>query len=327
MLTHRNAAPTNPSRVLILGARGFLASHLHRTLEAAGVNHRMLGSAELDLTQPEVAGGKLAAIIEPQDTIVMMSALTPDKGRDYHVFIRNVLMVDSVCRALETARCGHFVYLSSDAVYDADKTPLDEDSTREPVDLYALTHTAREMMLASVLAKNDIPLCVLRPSNIYGPGDTHNNYGPNRFVRTALDEGRIVLFGKGEERRSHLYVGDAMALVRGVILRRSAGTLNLAFSPALSFLNVAEVVQRNCPRAVRLEFAPRTIQPVHRPYKPTQVFRFLYNLGRRIGPIVHRPYAVSAIFEAFPDFRYTPLETGIAAQLAALQPAKAEAKP
>ncbi|NCA21532.1 MAG: hypothetical protein EBS86_10400, partial [Crocinitomicaceae bacterium] len=45
------------------------------------------------------------------------------------------------------ALCFGWLNLSSDAVYDAQKIPLDEDSTREPTDLYALSHIAREMML------------------------------------------------------------------------------------------------------------------------------------------------------------------------------------
>jgi UDP-glucose 4-epimerase len=319
MLTHGNKTEIQPARVLILGARGFLALRLQQRLAAAGIKYRAIGSSELDLTQPQTSSEILARLIEPTDTVVMMSALTPDKGRDYHVLLRNLQMADTVGRALEATTCAHFVYLSSDAVYDAHKIPLDEDSTREPVDLYALTHTAREMILGSVLAKKNIPLCVLRPTTIYGPGDTHNNYGPNRFTRTAVAENRIVLFGRGEERRSHVYIDDAMTLIQGTILRRSMGTLNLAANPPVSFFQVAEAVIRLCPQPVRLEFAPRTIQPVHRPYKPTQIFRFIYNLGRKIGPIVHRPYSVAAVFKAFPEFHYTSLTEGLSAQLSALR--------
>jgi UDP-glucose 4-epimerase len=132
-------------------------------------------------------------------------------------------------------------------------------------------------------------------------------------------DGRIVLFGKGEERRSHLYIDDAIELIRRSVLRRSEGSLNLAVRPAVSYLSVATLVSKNCGKPVIIEFTPRTIKAVHRPYKATQVFRFIYNLGRRIGPIVHRPYAVSAIFHAFPDFQYTPLEHGLQRYIASLK--------
>jgi len=314
MLKHGFSRSTPPARVVILGATGFLATHLKRHLEHDKVPCLCVGSRDIDLTRRE-SSGALSEIIEPGDTVVMTSVLTPEKGRDYGTYMLNVQMADTVCRALEASGCAHFVYLSSDAVYDAHKTPLDEDSTREPVDLYALTHTSREMILGSVLAARAIPYCFLRPTNIYGPGDTHNNYGPNRFVRTAVNDGKIVLFGRGEERRSQLYVDDAIALVRLAIVHRSEGTLNLAVQPAVSFMDVATVVARGCGNPVTVEFVPRTIAPVHRPYKPTQVFRYIYNLGRKIGPIVHRPYSIAAVRQAFPDFAYTPLEKGIGAYL------------
>ena len=307
-----------PRRVLLLGANGFLSRHLRTALAAAGIDCLAVSSREADLTDP-ASVPRLKTLLRPDDSVVMMSTLTPDKGRDYRILMKNVRMAETVCELLASCRCGHFVYLSSDAVYDAHQIPLDEDSSREPVDLYALMHTAREMMIGSVLEKTGVPLCILRPSNIYGPGDTHNNYGPNRFVRTAVREGRIVLFGKGEERRSHLFVRDATDLIIRVLQHHSAGSLNLAAKPAVSFKDVADLIIKRWHQPVLIEHAPRTVPPIHRPYKPTQIFRFIYNLGRPIGPIVHRPYAVSAIFKAFPDFKFTPMEEGLAAYLQATQ--------
>jgi UDP-glucose 4-epimerase len=318
MLTHLNTQPIPPKRVVVLGEKGFLASHLKEKLRAASITHKMIGSSEIDLSVAENAA-RLAETLTPDDTVVMLSTVTPDKGRTVKILMYNLRLAETVCRALESTRCGHFVYLSSDAVYDADKTPLDEDSSREPVDLYAVTHTAREMMLGLTLGSTKTPYCILRPTNIYGPGDTHNNYGPNRFVRTALKEGRIVLFGQGEERRSHLYVGDAIDLIFRTILRRSVGTLNLASSPTMSFRQVADVVSKHCKEPVSLDFQPRTIGPIHRPYKATQVFRFLSKMGRKISPVVHRPYDVTAIFRAFPDFTYTTLDRGIEAYFDAIR--------
>jgi UDP-glucose 4-epimerase len=209
----------------------------------------------------------------------------------------NLRMAETVCRMLELTRCHHFVYLSSEAVYGIRKRPLDEESNRQPVNLYGLAHTAREMMLESVLAKQDVPLCILRPANIYGPGDPHGNYGPNRFVRSALREGRIVLFGRGEERRSHLHIDDTVDLVIRAIRRRSSGVLNLVYAPAVSFLHAAKIVARHSPRPVELQFEPRVL------------------------PIVHQTYSAAAIFAAFPDFSYTPLERGIADYLRAMESA------
>jgi len=315
MLTHGKAAAA-PSRVVVLGANGFISRHLQAWLAGRGIAHRAVGSAEVDLIEPANAP-RLAALLQPGDAVVMTSSLTPERGRDYRAMLANLRMAETVCRALEQARCAHFVYLSSDAVYDANKIPLDEDSSREPTDLYALAHIGREMVLTAELKRLEVPLCVLRPTTIYGHGDTHNAYGPNRFVRTALAEGRIQLFGAGEERRSHVSVGDMARLIGLCLERRSAGVLNVAVRDAVSYADVAAIVARLAGREVRIEHLPRTVPVIHKPYKPTQVFRFLYNLGRPIGPIVHRTFVNTALFDAFPGFRFTTLEEGLAALIAA----------
>ena len=284
--------------------------HLQRALHAAEIPFVALASTDIDLTKPG-SGGQLEARIRPDDAVVMLSTLTPDKGRDVETLMLNLRMGEHVCSALSKVSCAHFVYLSSDAVYDAHQIPLDEDSTREPIDLYALTHTAREMMLTSVLESKGTPFCILRPTNIYGPGDTHFNYGPNRFVRTALRDGVIALFGNGEERRSQVYIADAVDIITRVLRHRSRGKLNIANRPAVTFRDIADFVVKHSGKAVQVEHFARTVPLVHRPYKPTQIARFIYNLGRPIGPIVHRTFAVSAVTDAFPDLTSTPIKLGL----------------
>jgi UDP-glucose 4-epimerase len=308
VLTHHHVASV--SRVVLLGAGGFISPYLQQRLTAAKIPWIAISSREIDLAQ-ENSGERLAAKLLATDTVVMLSCLAPDKGRDYLALMVNLRMAASVCEALLLKPCAHFIYLSSDAVYDASKIPLDEYSSREPVDLYALMHTSREMMLGDVLAKLGTPLAILRPSSIYGWGDTHNSYGPNRFLRSALQEKKIILFGRGEEKRSHIYVHDAVELIARVIEQRSAGQLNLVVRPTRSYAEMAAVVQSIFTEPIQLEYRPRTVLPIHRPYQPTQIFRYVYNLGRKIGPIVHRPYLNSAIFSAFPTFRFTPMKEAI----------------
>jgi nucleoside-diphosphate-sugar epimerase len=316
MLKHLNPAPQWPARVVILGAHGFVSTHLQTWCRGNAIAFRAVSSQEIDLTRRDNAP-QLAALLRPDDAMVMTSSVAPDKGRDYRTLMDNLRMVETVIMALERSACAHFICLSSDAVYDADKIPLDEDSSREPTDVYALSHIAREMLLCSELERRKLPICVLRLTAIYGTGDTHDAYGPNRFVRTALKEGRIVLFGRGEERRSHIYIDDAIDVIGRALKHRSTGTLNVAVRPALTYAQVAEEVVRLVARPVEITYAPRTVPIVHKPYKPTQIFRFIYRLGRPISPVVHRTFVNSALFAAFPDFRFTPLEKGLLSFIAA----------
>ena len=156
---------------------------------------------------------------------MFLSALTPDKGRDSGTLMRNLAMCRAVCEATRAVEIAQLVYASSDAVYSFATTLISEATPPVPIDLYGVMHRARELMLAS---EAKAPVAVLRLTAIYGAGDTHNSYGPNRFLRQALKDGRIALFGNGEETRDHLHVDDAVDLILKVISHGSTGALNLA---------------------------------------------------------------------------------------------------
>ena len=53
----------------------------------------------------------------------------------------------------------------------------------------------------------------MRPTLIYGKKDPHNGYGPNKFLRKISSNQNIDLFGKGEERRDHVYIEDVVEVI------------------------------------------------------------------------------------------------------------------
>jgi nucleoside-diphosphate-sugar epimerase len=206
----------------LLGARGFIGAAIRRQLDAKRIPVLALTSADLDLSNA-TATDKLAATLKATDAVVMLAALTPDKGRDIATLMKNLAMMQCTCAAIEKTGCAHLVYFSSDAVYDSAVSRINEDTPASPQDLYGAMHYTREIMARSL---TKIPLLVLRPTLVYGLDDTHNSYGPNRFRRAAQKDGKITLFGGGEETRDHIHVDDLAALTVRCLLHRSAGTLN-----------------------------------------------------------------------------------------------------
>jgi UDP-glucose 4-epimerase len=215
----------------------------------------------------------------------MLSALTPDKGRDAATLIKNLVMMQNVCAALAEVRCAHLVYASSDAVYGSKAALISEETLASPDDLYGAMHLSRELMARSL---GDSAVLTLRPTGIYGSDDTHNSYGPNRFRRTAIAEKRIRLFGRGEEMRDHVHVDDLANLTVLCLERRSIGVLNVATGVSCSFANVARLVVENCAEAIEIENMPRA------------------------SPITHRHFDITALIKAFPEFRFTALDQGLA---------------
>ena len=293
MLTHGYSTPQAPARVLILGSRGFVGGHLSGHLRSRGLSVVDVPSSDVDLTS-DGAATLLAERFTPNDAVVFVSALTPDKGRDIATMMRNMRMCEQVCAALQKAPCAQVVYVSSDAVYADDANPVRETSCTAPTSFHGTMHLVRERMLIETARAAKVPLALLRPSLLYGPGDTHNGYGPNRFVRTALQDGKIALFGGGEEQRDHVFIGDVSRLIELVLRHRSEGVLNIATGRAVSFADMAAHVRTAAGRDVAIAPSPRA------------------------NPITHRHFDTTEIARAFPTFSPIMPADGVAQTIARL---------
>ncbi len=286
MLHHHNATPHAPSRTVILGASGFIGGAILRKLGGASGAVAGLGRNDIDLLAGR-AGEDLARMLRADDALVVVSARAPCKTPA--MMLENIRMMAAVCEALAKQPVAHLVYISSDAVYADGPLPLHEASPAAPTSLHGAMHLAREQMLAA--AAGNTPLAILRPTLVYGAGDPHNGYGPNKFRRLANRGEPIVLFGEGEERRDHVDVDDIAEIVRRVLAHRSSGVLNVATGTVASFRSLADKAVALSPRTVDIKSSPRT------------------------GPMPHngyRPFDPAATFLAFPDFRYTAIDAGLA---------------
>jgi len=272
MLNHTHPRPTASHRLVILGASGFVGQAVAAQAVQEKINVLPLASRDLDLTAPESAE-KLAQILTPRDSVIFAAAIDKGSASGSDIFLKNMAMARHVATALQQIKIQHLTYISSDSVYGFDRGLISEATPPSPTLLYGVMHRAREIILA---AEMTAPFAVLRLTGIYGAGDTHNAYGPNRFMREAQEHGKITLFGEGEEMRDHLHVADAARLIVAAAQRASTGTLNLATGTSVSFRTLAEIIAAQT--GARIEFAPRR------------------------QPITHRHYDITARLAAFPDF-------------------------
>ena len=144
MIEHLNSEPAVPARVVIIGATGFVGQDIVRELAASDVKALPLSSADIDLIKPDSVD-KLHQTIAETDSLVIVSAITPDKGKDVATLMRNLEMGRNLSAFLEETICSHVVYISSDAVYADDANPVRENSCCDPSSFHGLMHLAREI--------------------------------------------------------------------------------------------------------------------------------------------------------------------------------------
>ena len=285
MLTHVNAKPRLPDRIVVIGASGFVGGAVVAQLKHQGAKVLAVSRHDVDLLAPH-ASQTLKALLQQGDAVVAAAARAPCK--DVPMLIDNMIITKAILDAVTSVGVSHVVNISSDAVYPDEPLPLTEKTPTAPTTLHGVMHLAREIAFASEVKA---PLAILRPSLLYGAEDPHNGYGPNRFRRQANAGEEIVLFGEGEERRDHVLIDDVAELATRVLARRSRGVLNIATGTVHSFRAIAEKAAELSPRKVAVNGRPRQ------------------------GPMPHngyRPFDIAAAHAAFPDFAYTPLFEGMA---------------
>jgi nucleoside-diphosphate-sugar epimerase len=253
-------------------------------MKESGVPVLPLASRDLDLLATD-ATDKLVAQLTKDDAVLMLSALTLDRGRDIATFMKNLRMAEVAAAAVSRAPVAHLVYLSSDAVYPFVPGLTTEESPAAPLDLYGVMHRSRELMFAQ--AAGAIPLAVLRCTLVASAVDTHNSYGPNRFRKEAREKQSITLGGNGEESRDHVLDIDVARLILRVLQHRSRGVLNLATGNSHSFHAVAEMVAADIQPPPRIVSTPRS------------------------QSVTHRHFDITVTRRAFPDFRFTDLRTAL----------------
>jgi UDP-glucose 4-epimerase len=279
-----------PGPVIVLGHTGFIGRPLTSLLREAGTDVRGFSSGELNL-RDSAAFGVLDEPLGPDSTVFVCAALTPDRGATIATCVDHIAMMGNLAQYLAQHPARKVVYVSSDAVYPMVAAPVTEDTPVAPSGAYPVAKYAAERLMEMAGA----PLLIVRPTGVFGPGDTHNSYGPNRFIRTMVQDGSVRLFGQGEEQRDHLFVDDLIRILTGLGASDQSGTLNIATGESRSFGSVVETL-------LKVSATP-----------------FEVVSANRSGAVTHRTFDIQRLRSALPGFQFTPFEAALEQTVVAVQ--------
>jgi nucleoside-diphosphate-sugar epimerase len=203
------------------------------------------------------------------------------------MLLDNIKMADNFCRAYsESSGIKYLLYVSSDAVFADSNELISESYFKAPDSLHGVMHLAREICFSNL----GVGLGVIRPTLVYGPGDPHNGYGPNKFMRLVNEGKDVVLFGKGEERRDHIFIGDVAEIAVRMVEGNICESFNAVSGEVISFADVAKRVVTYRQSSVRI-----------------------IETGRN-GPMPHGGYRAfdnRKIFQFFPDIKISKFDDSL----------------
>ncbi|MAH78974.1 MAG: NAD-dependent dehydratase [Rickettsiales bacterium] len=262
MLEHKLKKNLKPKRVIILGKNSFIGKEVIQLLKLHEINFKAFGKKDIDL-EKENSYKKLSKNIKEDDCLILISARVPVKN--IGMFKQNLSIIESMIKAINIVPVQHVINISSDAVYEDILKPMNENSKKSPNSLHGLMHLTRETLLKENVEKKR--LAILCPTLIYGKNDPHDGYGPNKFYRLIKENKDIILFGKGEERRDHVFVEDVAKIILYVILRKSYGSLNIATGILKSFNDCAQLLKKIYKKDINIIFTKRVGEMPHNGYR------------------------------------------------------------
>lgn len=238
--------------ILLTGANGFLGNRLRQSLAGRAFVALVRGQvqavedARADLTDPDSldrprsdAHPRPIPWAEITDVIHCASAI-PARSKD---FARtNVEGTRNLFARLDPNHLRSFILLSSVSVYDvptgAQRVRFREDSQTCREDPYGLSKLAQEHLLRDFARGSGARTVILRPSSIYGPGNTSRTVLPI-FVELARANQPIKISGSRHYVQNFVHVADVAQVVLRALDANFEGTCNVFSDETMSIETLA----------------------------------------------------------------------------------------
>lgn len=262
-----------PESTLVLGSAGFIGSAVCSHLAQLGHTVLALGRSEIDREIDGVAHlrGSIEdrqllrdALARSQSVVYCAAMTTPGtSARDPALeVLGNLLPLSRVLECAVDFPGRRLVYLSSGgAVYGDDAVDALESNPLRPRSYYGAGKAAAEALIHACVATSDWSAVVLRPSNLYGPGQRVTKgfaIIPTLFDR-ASDGTPFQVWGDGSTVRDYCYIDDLTSAVTSALcdpLRSTFNVYNVASGEAVSIRELIEACQRASGGTIQIEHRP-----------------------------------------------------------------------
>jgi nucleoside-diphosphate-sugar epimerase len=206
-------------KVALTGATGYTGGKLLEALLARGDQVSALvrpGSLSPHLASKGVRvvlgdladTGALGRLVEGVEGVLHVAAVYRTAGHpDSYYRDVNVRGVERLLEASAAAGVRRFVHTSTVGVHGhVANPPADETSPLDPGDIYQATKAEGEKLALGFHAARGLPVVVVRPGAIYGPGET-------RLLKLfrAIARGRYAVVGSGRPLYHLVYIDDLVA--------------------------------------------------------------------------------------------------------------------
>ena len=275
------------------GGAGFIGSHLVQRLLSEGWSVTVVDDLSsspiddskevaaplhrLDITDPALAD--VFAEHRPEAVFHLAAQVSVARSMrepelDVHTNVAGGINLLQQCARFGVRRI--VVFSTGGALYgDPEYSPCDEAHPIQPLSVYGASKHALEQYTRVISEANSIDYTILRPGNVYGPGqDPHGEAGVVAIFGSRMLTGEeVTIHGDGEQVKDYVFVDDVVAA--SIVASRPG-------APAGAVYNIASGVPTSVNDifsllAQEIEYARA---PVHAPERPGDVRRIYLDTSK-----------------------------------------------
>jgi UDP-glucose 4-epimerase len=265
-------------KVLVTGGAGFIGSHVVDALVAA--RHRVvvldnLSSGDrrnlrkgLKFYRMSLTDKRLESVFKKEkfDAVCHLAAKTNMRESLTDPFADIESNIVGLVRLLELCAKKYplkkFVFSSTGgALYgNPDSVPVTEEAPTRPISPYGISKLAGEKYLHYYHAVHDLPVVILRYSNVYGPRNERKKHigAVTAFIRNVLTGRPIQVNGDGRQTRDFVYVED-LARANALALKRKRNdclVVNVSGGKETSVTEMIRTIERATGKKAIVRYAP-----------------------------------------------------------------------
>lgn len=263
-----------PVKIVVVGGSGFIGRHFVAHSVARGhavtVFNRSPAASSVQSAVCEILSGGLERLVNEferyahfdvichfaSSTIPATSNVDPERD-----ILENLTQSVRLLEAMRHAARPRLVYLSSGgAIYGTPKySPIDEEHPQNPMSSYGIVKGTVERYIGMYSALHGLSAAIARPANPYGPGQNPDGQigAVPVFLRAAMEQRPIKLFGDGSIVRDFVYIDDLVGLLMRLVEGEIRGVYNCGGGGGgVSLLSLTRVIETVTGRSLAIEHLP-----------------------------------------------------------------------
>ncbi len=267
-------------KVLVCGATGFIGRNIAESLGknddllvfGTYLKSKPLFDSKIKMIKADLTDKKdVCGVVKKMDLIIQAAATTSGVkdivARPHYHVTDNAVMNSLIFRAAHEYKVPRVIFFSCTVMYQSSDAPVKETDFDANQQIYhnyfgvGWTKVYLEKMCEFYSRLGNTKYTVIRHSNIYGPYDKFDLDKSHVFAATitkvmASRNGKIEIWGQGDEERDLLYISDLVNFVDIVIDKQTEKfeLYNVGYGSSISIKNLVNKIMACSGKDIKIEY-------------------------------------------------------------------------